>query len=141
MVFSVASRPQDIPDSNTNQAVHSEYLGHKFLPNHSNDNVVCYFKNKNNNFFHYMFQCSVTCGAGSSQRDVICVSELGTTHPSTECTDPKPRNTKRCTLPACPSWAYTRWTKVSEDTEHFIDNKIIFQKQHRLIPFPITWLR
>lgn len=59
-----------------------------------------------------IFQCSVTCGAGSSQRDVICVSELGTTHPSIECTDPKPRNTKRCAEPACPSWAYTRWSKV-----------------------------
>jgi hypothetical protein len=58
------------------------------------------------------FQCSVTCGTGSSQRDVICVSEAGTNQPSAECDEPKPRNTKRCTLHACPSWAHTKWSKV-----------------------------
>lgn len=62
--------------------------------------------------FSCILQCSVTCGAGTSQRDVVCVSEQGTTHPFEECTDTKPRNTKRCALPACPTWAYTRWTKV-----------------------------
>ncbi|XP_060563969.1 A disintegrin and metalloproteinase with thrombospondin motifs 9-like isoform X2 [Ruditapes philippinarum] len=57
--------------------------------------------------------CSVTCGTGSSQRDVICVSEAGTNQPSAECDEPKPRNTKRCTLHACPSWAHTKWSKCS----------------------------
>ncbi|XP_052259939.1 A disintegrin and metalloproteinase with thrombospondin motifs 9-like [Dreissena polymorpha] len=57
--------------------------------------------------------CSVTCGTGSSQREVICVSESGIPHPSSECDDQKPRNTKRCTKTPCPSWAYTKWGKCS----------------------------
>ncbi|KAL4226991.1 A disintegrin and metalloproteinase with thrombospondin motifs 9 [Mactra antiquata] len=57
--------------------------------------------------------CSVTCGTGSTQRDVICVSETGAPQPSSACLDPKPRNNKRCMLHPCPSWAYTRWGKCS----------------------------
>ncbi|XP_052779988.1 A disintegrin and metalloproteinase with thrombospondin motifs 9-like [Mya arenaria] len=57
--------------------------------------------------------CSVTCGTGASQRDVICVSVSGVPLPSGECKELKPRNTKRCTQHPCPSWAHTRWGKCS----------------------------
>lgn len=72
------------------------------------------------------FQCSVTCGTGRSQREVLCVSEAGMTRPSSECDNPKPRNTKRCTLHNCPQWIPTRWGKVGEMIYCDKDNCLLF---------------
>ncbi|KAK3601758.1 hypothetical protein CHS0354_016122 [Potamilus streckersoni] len=57
--------------------------------------------------------CSVTCGRGQCQREVLCVDESGNTHPSSDCLDKKPRNTKQCKMVSCPEWFAKPWSKCS----------------------------
>ncbi|KAJ8302105.1 hypothetical protein KUTeg_021092 [Tegillarca granosa] len=57
--------------------------------------------------------CSVTCGRGEQQRDVVCIDEEGNVRPSAECPGRKPRNHKVCRTGRCPRWRSSHWSKCS----------------------------
>ena len=65
--------------------------------------------------FYLMLQCSVTCGRGQQQREIMCVDGLGSSVAYDRCTATKPRNTKRCAAGKCPTWRKGRWGKVRTD--------------------------
>ncbi|KAJ8302103.1 hypothetical protein KUTeg_021090 [Tegillarca granosa] len=61
----------------------------------------------------FSLQCSVTCGRGEQQRDVVCIDEEGNVRPSAECPGRKPRNHKVCRTGRCPRWRSSHWSKCS----------------------------
>ncbi|XP_056454312.1 A disintegrin and metalloproteinase with thrombospondin motifs 20 [Gadus chalcogrammus] len=58
--------------------------------------------------------CSVSCGRGSSQREIACVYPNGTQTEEQICGHlPRPRAQKACRTGACPVWKAHRWTECS----------------------------
>ncbi|CAL8321124.1 unnamed protein product, partial [Gadus morhua 'NCC'] len=56
--------------------------------------------------------CSVSCGRGSSQREIACVYPNGTQTEEQICGHlPRPRAQKACRTGACPVWKAHRWTE------------------------------
>ncbi|XP_068714564.1 A disintegrin and metalloproteinase with thrombospondin motifs 9-like isoform X3 [Montipora foliosa] len=54
-------------------------------------------------------ECSVTCGKGTKQRQVQCISGVSTSCNETN----QPTVTDECNLGPCPSWNTGRWTRCS----------------------------
>lgn len=63
--------------------------------------------------FWLFFQCSVTCGRGTKQRDIVCVYQNLTQIEDEHCSHlSRPRSQKACRAGACPSWKANRWREV-----------------------------
>lgn len=62
-------------------------------------------------------QCSVTCGKGNIQRDVVCVYHNQTATKEEHCAHlPKPKTRKLCRAGPCPSWKTNKWQSVNITT-------------------------
>ena len=60
------------------------------------------------------FQCSVSCGPGTSRRYVSCVNKEGSAAESWECERvPKPSSVKVCQERSCGTWRTGEWSGVS----------------------------
>uniref|UniRef100_A0A7N8WWB8 ADAM metallopeptidase with thrombospondin type 1 motif 20 n=1 Tax=Mastacembelus armatus TaxID=205130 RepID=A0A7N8WWB8_9TELE len=58
--------------------------------------------------------CSVTCGRGTKQREIVCVYQNQTTIDEEHCSHlPRPRTQKTCRAQGCPSWKTNRWRECS----------------------------
>ncbi|XP_041966432.1 A disintegrin and metalloproteinase with thrombospondin motifs 20-like [Alosa sapidissima] len=58
--------------------------------------------------------CSVTCGRGTKQRDIVCVQQNLTQIEDEHCSHlSRPRSEKACRAGACPSWKANRWRECS----------------------------
>uniref|UniRef100_A0A3Q4N4X1 ADAM metallopeptidase with thrombospondin type 1 motif 20 n=1 Tax=Neolamprologus brichardi TaxID=32507 RepID=A0A3Q4N4X1_NEOBR len=58
--------------------------------------------------------CSVSCGRGTKQRDVVCVYQNQTKIEEKHCSHlPRPRTQKACRARVCPSWKANRWRECS----------------------------
>ncbi|CAL8261026.1 unnamed protein product [Merluccius merluccius] len=58
--------------------------------------------------------CSVSCGRGTSQRDLSCVYPNGTQTEEEQCSHlARPRAQKACRTGGCPVWKANRWTECS----------------------------
>ncbi|XP_031421068.1 A disintegrin and metalloproteinase with thrombospondin motifs 20 [Clupea harengus] len=58
--------------------------------------------------------CSVTCGRGTKQRDIVCVYQNLTQIEDEHCSHlSRPRSQKACRAGACPSWKANRWRECS----------------------------
>lgn len=65
----------------------------------------------------YSLQCSVTCGKGSIQRDVVCVYHNQTVTKEEHCAHlPQPKTRKLCRAGPCPSWKTNKWQSVNITT-------------------------
>ena len=61
--------------------------------------------------------CSVTCGGGSTERDVYCArplpdSETFERTSDNECAKPKPAMIQSCNTHSCPTWFVEQWSPV-----------------------------
>uniref|UniRef100_A0A3Q2ZW55 ADAM metallopeptidase with thrombospondin type 1 motif 20 n=1 Tax=Kryptolebias marmoratus TaxID=37003 RepID=A0A3Q2ZW55_KRYMA len=58
--------------------------------------------------------CSVSCGRGVKQRDVVCVFQNQTKLEETHCSNlPRPRTQKACRVRGCPVWKANRWRECN----------------------------
>ncbi|XP_071481500.1 A disintegrin and metalloproteinase with thrombospondin motifs 9-like [Diadema antillarum] len=77
-------------------------------------------------------ECSVTCGRGTQERDVLCVSE-GTVVNENLCAEKKPRRSKRCRRPSCPTyrWKKGRWSQCSESCGGGVKQREVWCRDNR----------
>lgn len=60
-----------------------------------------------------LLQCSVTCGRGTKQREIVCVYQNQTKIEEEHCSHlPRPRSQKACRSRGCPSWKANKWSEV-----------------------------
>ncbi|KAI4905651.1 hypothetical protein NFI96_011351 [Prochilodus magdalenae] len=59
-------------------------------------------------------ECSVTCGKGTKQRELVCVYHNQTQMTEEHCAHlPRPRTNKLCRVGPCPSWKTNKWRECS----------------------------
>ncbi|KAJ8046666.1 A disintegrin and metalloproteinase with thrombospondin motifs 9 [Holothuria leucospilota] len=58
-------------------------------------------------------QCSVLCGHGIKTRNVTCLDEYRNILQDSECSDPKPREVRKCAKAPCGQWMTGSWTECS----------------------------
>uniref|UniRef100_A0AAY4EBT9 A disintegrin and metalloproteinase with thrombospondin motifs 20 n=1 Tax=Denticeps clupeoides TaxID=299321 RepID=A0AAY4EBT9_9TELE len=71
--------------------------------------------------------CSVTCGRGTKQRDVICAYHNQTQTEEGHCSHlSKPRTQKACRTGACPTWKANRWRECSVTCGMGVQHREVF---------------
>ncbi|KAL4005532.1 hypothetical protein ACER0C_005245 [Sarotherodon galilaeus] len=71
--------------------------------------------------------CSVSCGRGTKQRDVVCVYQNQTKIEEKHCSHlPRPRTQKACRARGCPSWKANRWRECSVTCGVGVQNRDVY---------------
>uniref|UniRef100_A0AAX7UL17 ADAM metallopeptidase with thrombospondin type 1 motif 20 n=1 Tax=Astatotilapia calliptera TaxID=8154 RepID=A0AAX7UL17_ASTCA len=71
--------------------------------------------------------CSVSCGRGTKQRDVVCVYQNQTKIEEKHCSHlPRPRTQKACRARVCPSWKANRWRECSVTCGVGVQNRDVY---------------